>query len=320
LGTSFGSLVKSFTILNMKQNFILGFILASVFVIMAMGVWKILPKQRVEEAANIGLGTRKISIVTSFYPLYFFASELGGDRSDVKNITPAGVEPHDYEPTARDVIDIQNSNLLILNGGGFEAWGAKIKGELSNDNVKVVEAGEGLFVNNDPHVWLSPEVAKSMIKNILLGMIKSDPENEAYYTRNMINLVERLEKLQKDYVSGLMTCQSRDVVVSHEAFEYLAKEFNLEQIAISGLSPEEEPSTKKLVEISKFIKEKGIKYIFFETLVSPKLAETIANEVGAKTLVLNPLEGLSEDEQGKKNYFTIMEDNLANLRIALECQ
>lgn len=286
-----------------------------VFLIMMLGIGKIWPKKATSRPSG------KISAVASFYPLYFMASEIGGDRIEVNNLTPAGVEPHDYEPTARDTMRLQQAKLLILNGGKFEAWGEKVKEDLKNSGVTVVEAGKDLLVENDTHIWLSPELAKKEMTVILAGLIQIDPENADYYAKNERALSAKLDKLQREYLVGLSDCRKKEIVTSHAAFGYLSREFGLTQIAIAGLSPEAEPSTKQLTEIARLAREKKIKYIFFERLVSPRLAETIADEIGAKTLVLDPIEGISDNDMKQgKNYLTVMEENLFNLRIALECQ
>ena len=151
-------------------------------------------------------------------------------------------------------------------------------------------------------------------------MQKIDPQNMAYYTDRSSQLKLKLDELDMMYKQGLSSCQRRDIVTAHVAFGYLAEAYGLNQIAIAGLSPDEEPSPAKLAEVAQFVKVRQIKYIFFESLVSPKLAETIASETGTKTLVLNPLEGLTpEDLASGKNYLTVMKDNLANLKVALEC-
>ncbi len=285
--------------------------------------------------------TNKHQITASFYPLYFFASVIGKDKTDVFNITPAGVEPHDYDPTPQDIARIQNTKLLIVNGGSFEPWLDKLKDELKN--VTIVNTTEGLSLqestqrheeeheeeedekheeesNIDPHTWLSPVLAKSQVDKIYQGFIKIDPNNRASYVANTEDLKQKLDELDRKFAQGLSACSQKSFVTSHTAFSYLAAEYNLTQVPISGITPDEEPSPAQLAQVSEFVKENNIKYIFFETLVSPKLSETIANETGAKTLVLDPIEGLSDDDiRTGKNYFTVMEDNLKNLQIALEC-
>lgn len=266
----------------------------------------------------------KIEVTASFYPLYFFASQIGGDKSNVKNITPAGAEPHDYEPTTQDIAGIEKSNLLILNGGNLETWGNKIKDNLKGINITIVVAGEKITdqqIIQDPHVWLSPPLAKQEVKVILEGFLKVDSKNKNYYSINADNLLQKLDQLDQEYKQGLSSCSKRDFVTSHAAFGYLAKAYNLNQVAISGISPDEEPSAQKLAEISDFSKKNNVKYIFFENLLSPKLSETIATEVGAQTLVLDPIEGITDNDlKTGKNYITVMKDNLINLRKALECR
>ncbi len=273
---------------------------------------------------------KKIHVVTSFYPLYFFASLIGGDKVDVTNITPAGAEPHDYEPTAQDIARIEKSQLLILNGGKLEAWGDKIKDEMKGKQVAIITAGNAIANQHveedgetirDPHVWLSPPLAKKEIEVILQGFIEIDTKNKEYYQSNADQLLAKLDDLDKKYKEGLHSCKLKDIITSHAAFGYIATTYHLHQLPISGLSPDEEPSSKQLADVSQFAKAHNVKYIFFESLVSPKLSETIATEVGAKTLVLDPIEGVSDEaaKQGK-NYLTIMQDNLTNLRIALSCQ
>lgn len=262
----------------------------------------------------------KISVVTSFYPLYFFAEEIGGNKVQILNITPAGAEPHDYEPTAKDIAAIQNSKLLILNGGSLETWSDNIKKNTDPKKTLIISAGENLGNQSDPHVWLSPTLAQKMVDKIADGFTEKDPANQAYYEANSKALKIKLGNLDSQYKNSLKNCKQKNIVTSHSAFGHLATSYGLTQMPISGLSPDAEPSAKQLVKISDFAKKNNVKYIFFESLVSPKLSETVANEIGAKTLVLNPLEGLSEEELSTgKNYFTEMLSNLDNLKIALEC-
>jgi len=266
----------------------------------------------------------KLQVVASFYPLYYFSERIGGEKAEVINIMPAGVEPHEYELSARDMVLIEKAGLLVLNGGGLEAWGSKIKENMTGE-YPVVVAGEGLTneeeIVADPHYWLSPSLAQKMTDNILDGFILADPSNKDYFQANADSLKVDLAELNAAYQNELSVCAERNMVTAHDAFGYLAKRYGLNQISISGLSPVEEPSSRRLTEIAKFTKDNDIKYIFFESLVSRKFSETIANEVGAKTLVLNPLEGLTQSElEQKKNYFTVMRNNLENLKIALQCK
>lgn len=272
----------------------------------------------------------KTTVTASFYPLYFLAREIGGDKADVKDITPSGAEPHDYEPTAQDIARIEKSRLLIINGGGMEAWADSIRQNINPERTSIVVAGEGLDTRKlagegktaaDSHVWLSPVLAGRMADKIAQGLSAADPANKDYYFANLSALRSKLDDLDQEYRKGLENCERKDIITSHAAFGYLAAEYGLNQVPIAGLSPDVEPSPQEIARIVKFAKENNIKYIFFESLVSPKLAQTIAAEAGVETLVLNPIEGLSDEDLAQgKTYFTEMENNLTNLKIALQCR
>lgn len=266
----------------------------------------------------------RLQIVTSFYPLYFFTTQITQTKADVHNITPAGAEPHDHEPTTKDMAKIENSDILIINGAKFEGWAEKIKDTINKQSTTILNISENLeskdIIGTDPHFWLDPVLAKKEVEMITNKIIEKDPANQEFYLKNSQALIEKLTNLDNQFKSELANCQTREIVTSHFAFGYLAHEYNLNQTSVSGLSPDEEPSPKKLAEIAKFAQDNKIKYIFFESLVSPKLADTIAQEIGAKTLVLNPIEGITPSEISEgKNYFTEMQNNLINLKIALQC-
>lgn len=283
--------------------------------------------------------SHKIKVVTSFYPLYFFTEEIVRDRADVSNLIPSGAEPHGYEPTARDMTLIENSNLLVLNGGGLEGWGENIQINLNKDKTKIIVAGEELTTKTmeegeheehseeghhhdgiDPHIWLSPILAQQMVDKIEVGISEVDPNNSSYYKSNAEILKKKLSVLDEEFKKGLANCSDKNIITSHAAFAYLASAYGLNQIPIAGLSSEEEPSSKEMAEIVKFAKNNNVKYVFFESLISPKLSEIIAKEIGAQTLILNPIGGLTEDEiNSGKDYFTEMRNNLVNLKIALQC-
>ncbi len=271
-----------------------------------------------------------LSIVTSFYPLYFFTTKIGGAFVSVHNLTPAGVEPHDYELTSQDLMLIQNSQLLILNGAGLESWAEKIKNTPAAPASKILIVGEALAsatliedgaAQTDPHVWLSPPLAKQMVARILEALIKADATDADQYRTQALALTTRLDQLDSAYRVGLASCQQKDVITSHAAFHYLTSTYGLRQVPISGLSPNAEPTPQELARLADFAKQNKVHHIFFESLVSPDLANTLAREIGAQTLVLNPLEGLTPAEfQNGEDYFTAMEVNLKNLRLALDCK
>ncbi len=271
----------------------------------------------------------KIQVSASFYPLYFFATEIGGSKAEVMNITPAGAEPHDYEPAAGDIAQIENSKLLILAGTGLEAWGNNIQKNIDPSKTLVATVGQEFMTQQvvedgvsgtDPHVWLSPPLAEKIVDKITESFVKVDPGNTAYYQANGIKLKADLATLDTEYRQGLANCKSKDIVTSHAAFGYLATAYGLHQVPISGLSPDAEPSPKQLADVADFVRKNHVKYIFFESLVSPKLSQTIATETGTQTMVLDPIEGITEEDLTKgDNYITVMQSNLHNLETVLEC-
>ncbi|MBI2617273.1 zinc ABC transporter substrate-binding protein [Candidatus Gottesmanbacteria bacterium] len=262
----------------------------------------------------------KMQVVASFYPLWFFASEIGKEKVHVTNITPPGAEPHEFEPGTGDIVKIELSKMLIINGAGLEPWAEKLIGELERKGITVVTAGEDGGKITDPHVWLDPVLAKLEVKKIGEAFIRVDPQNKSFYEENIKTLDGKLASLDQEFRNGLTNCKQKNIVTSHAAFGYVSSRYGLEQIAISGLSPEQEPSPQELGEVAKFARDNNVKYIFFETLVSPRLAETIASEIGAETLVFDPLEGLSdEDQKAGKDYFSAQRENLENLKTALQC-
>lgn len=276
--------------------------------------------------------TDKIQVVASFYPLADFAKNVGGGLMNVTNITPAGAEPHEYEPTPRDIVKVNSARLLIYNGNGVDPWAEKIESDLKAKGVQVIkmsstldslkkDANDDKSGESDPHFWLDPVHAQKEVDSIADALIQIDKTREKEYNQNRDTFKKQLADLDTEYRNDLANCELRTIVTSHNAFKYLAQRYNLETFYILGLSPEEEPSAKTIAEVSNLAKEKDIKYIFFETLVNPKLSETIANEIGAKTLVLNPIEGLTDEELAAgKNYLSVMRENLNNLRTALQCQ
>lgn len=275
-------------------------------------------------------------VVVSFFTLWDFARQVAGERAEVVSLLPPGVEPHDWEPTPQDVILVRKARLFVYNGAGFEQAASRLLKEIANGGPLAVDATEGIPVleapgkprgegstsfPRDPHVWLDPVLAQAQVDRITAGFIQADPEGRAGYTERAAAYRAKLAALHAEFETGLRDCARRDVVTSHAAFTYLARRYGLTQVPVLGIASESEPSPADLARLVRFARKAGVKYIFFETLTSPKLAETLAREVGAKTLVLNPVEGLTREEAAAgKDYLTLMRENLANLRTALECR
>jgi zinc transport system substrate-binding protein len=281
----------------------------------------------------------RLVVYASMYPLAFFAEQIGGNQVTVHNLTPAGAEPHDYEPTQKDLIELNKSDLFIYNGAGLEGWIDKVKTNINTGQTMLIESTKNITLltkseeeeddhhhhedkhteNVDPHVWLNPLLAKQQAENIKQALIQKDPEHKTIYEQNYQKLAKRLDQLDQIYQSALSQTKNKNVLTSHAAFHYLTERYSLKQVAISGLSPEQEPSPKRLKEIIQYAEKENIRYIFFEKLVDPKVAKIVSNEIHATALVLDPLEGLTLNEQKKgEDYFSIMMRNLENLKIALQ--
>jgi zinc transport system substrate-binding protein len=277
---------------------------------------------------NMSRDSGRMKVETSFYPLYYFSLRVAGGKADVSNLTPAGAEPHEYELTPEDMKLITESDILVINGGGLEVWSKDIAQNM-NSSTDMIVAGDGLFEKGsegsggnslDPHIWLSPDMSIRIVDRITEAFAKKDPPNAEYYTENAMRLKNDLKQLDREYRIGTENCALRDIITSHAAFHYLAEAYGLKQISISGLSPEEEPSARKMASITDYARKAGARYIFYENQGSPLLSQTISEEIGAQTLVLNPLEGLIErDIAAGKDYFTEMRNNLDALRLALGC-
>lgn len=263
----------------------------------------------------------QIPIVATIYSLGFLAERIGGDNVAVTVVTPPGAEPHDFEPTLKDLKLIKESKLLLVNGKGIDAWAEKLTDEIVKTGGMAIGMISPEEKNPDPHIWLDPVSMKNQAQYILDALIYLDPPNKTAYQSRYETLINDLDLLDLKYRQGLANCELKEIVVSHNAFSYLASRYGFTTTFLSGLTPEEEPSAKHLKEVTDLIRQKKISYVFFETLLSPKISETIARETGAKTLALNPLEGLTKEELSQnKDYFSIMEDNLQNLRLAMLCR
>ncbi|MDO5099978.1 MAG: metal ABC transporter substrate-binding protein [Eubacteriales bacterium] len=276
-------------------------------------------------------GSEKLRVYSSFYVMTDFVEKIGGEKVDVKTLVPAGVEPHDWEPEATDMAALEKADVLVYNGAGMEHWVEKVTAALSNTDLTLVEASAGVTLlagehhhhedehhdhdhcDTDPHVWLDPKNAKKELENIKDGLIKADAANKEYYEANYKEWAEKFDALDQKFSTELAAFKGSSIVTAHEAFGYLCHAYGLEQVGIEGLSPDSEPDPQRMQEVIEFVKEHKVSTIFFEELVSPKVAESIAAETGAKTAMLNPIESAPE----KGDYVSVMEENLAALKAAL---
>ncbi|MFD2333876.1 metal ABC transporter substrate-binding protein [Cohnella sp. GCM10020058] len=273
----------------------------------------------------------KLKVAASFYPMYEFARQIAGDLADVTLMVPGGVEPHDWEPTPKDMALLSKADVFVYNGI-VEGWAEQAISSAGSGNRVDVEASAGLELNAaggeqasdsdhagmDPHVWLSPVLAQREVEHIRDGLSKADPAHSADYEANAEAYMAKLQQLDADFRAALGQTSHKTFVTQHAAFGYLAREYGLTQLPISGLSPEQEPTPGQMASVVKEIKSLGISTIFFEALVDPKIAEAIASETGAKTDVLNPIEGLTKDDNKQGlDYIGLMNQNLTALVKAL---
>jgi len=277
-------------------------------------------------------GTSTPLIVTTVYPLYEFTRQIAGSSAKVVSLVPAGAEPHDWEPSPRDLTQIRDARLLVYNGAGLDPWVTKLLADPAIKGTASVRATQGITLETtptgaegrgapDPHVWLDPVLAQSMVETIRGALAAADPQHAAAYSENSARLRTKLEALHEAFRSGLAHCARREVIASHAAFGYLARRYGLTVISLMGVAPDSEPTPGQLAAVVRFARDKKVQYIFFETLLGPRLADTIAREIGARTLPFNPIEGVARDEQSTgRDYVALMEENLKNLRVALDCR
>jgi len=282
----------------------------------------------------------RLTVAASFYPLAHFAQKAAGQDIEVYMITPAGAESHDFEPTPRDIRKVRNSDIFIYNGAGLDPWAERVAPTLKQAGIRTIEMTshfslmsvekdehdheddghgheDGAF---DPHIWLDPLLSAEQVTLIGQALAAADPANAASYQSRSSQYAGELKQLHEEYSKGLSNCGTRDLIVAHDAFSYLAKRYNLNIMPVTGVFSGEEPSPKRIAEVARLAREKSIRYIFFEPLASPKIAETIARETGAEVLELNPLESLTKEEAtAGEDYISIMRANLTNLRKALQC-
>ncbi len=274
----------------------------------------------------------KITVVSTFYPLYELTKKIGGDQIEASAIVPAGVEPHDYEPSPIDILRLSKAGAFVTIG--LEFSGIEDKLAQGNENkISVIDSKKGVMLldaepqdaqdskksanaGKDPHIWLSPNNMIAMSMNIKDGLKNADQKNANLYENNAQKVIGELKKLDSDYKNGLSSCKKQVIITNHKAFAYLGRDYGFREIGIFGLAPQTEPTPREIIIIKNEAKKNDVNYIFSEELADPRISETIANEIGAGVLVLNTIEGI---KRAGEDYFSLMRENLANLRLALEC-
>jgi len=277
------------------------------------------------EEKPIGKKTNVV-IVTSIFPLYDIARAVGGDRADVSMLLPPGVEAHTFEPRPSDVGRIANADLFFYVGAGMEPWAQSLIDGADNEQLAVLDASSEVESEGnqgiDPHLWLDFTNDEKLADTVAAILGQKDPKNAGYFSGNAEAYKKQLSELDSRYKETLKNCKTRTFITGgHNAFTYLAGRYNLTGISAYGLSPDSEPTPKTLTEIDDLVKEHGVRYILFEDIVSPKVAQAIAQDTGAKTLVFSPGENLpKEDFDRGVTFISLMEKDLETLNIALECK
>jgi zinc transport system substrate-binding protein len=270
---------------------------------------------------------QKVRVIASFFPLYDFAKNVGGDRAEVSVMVPAGIEPHNWEPTPRDIADAENADMIVYNGAGFERWVSAINAKFAVDTsigIQLMQgAEEGVHEESglDPHIWLDPMLAKQQVEAIRDGFVQIDPVNSGYYHQNAQRYIAELDSLDSFIRSNLSNCELRDFIAFHNAFSYFANRYNLTQHSIQGISPEGDVLPQRIQEIKDLAATLGINVIYAEDLIDPRLANVIAGEIpNGQVLVLSPIEGLKREEieQGL-GYIDKMMEDVQNLKVGLKC-
>jgi zinc transport system substrate-binding protein len=267
-------------------------------------------------------GSGRLEVVASFYPLEFAIQQIGGTHVKVTSLTKPGGEPHDIELTPQDVGTVSKASLVVYEKGLQGAVDEVVATQGGERGLDVVPAANlNLRVAGgtaDPHFWLDPQRYSDVGRLIAARLSSVDPVSKADYERNAKVFEDNLAKLSQEFTTGLATCKRKDIVTSHSAFSYLAQRFGMKQIAINGISPDQEPKAAELAAVSTYARANGVTTIYAETLVSPAIAQTVARESGATMATLDPIEGLTKASAGK-DYFGVMRSNLKALRAGQGC-
>jgi zinc transport system substrate-binding protein len=287
----------------------------------------------------------RISVVTTLFPIYDFARQIGGQKANVTLLLPPGVEPHNFDPKPRDILTINRAALFVYTGDFMEPWARglidgirkdvlvvdssagvlllkEIKGSHDHGNPKGTDKETSHDEPTDPHIWLDLANAQKMVDNILAGFVKTDPHNAGFYEKNATAYKAKLEELDRQFADGLKTCATRLFVHGgHYAFNYMARRYNLNYVSVYGYSPNAEPSPRHLADIVRTMRENKVKTVFYEELIQPRVAETVARETGARLLPLNGGHNVTKDQLEKGvTFISVLKQDLRDLREGLQCR
>jgi zinc transport system substrate-binding protein len=294
-----------------------------------------------------GEGGKKLRVITTLFPLYDFSREIAGDKAEVALLLPPGMEPHGFEPKPEDIIRISKADLFIYTDRYMEPWAGDLLKGIGNERLLVVDSSKGVkFLpasghdehpgedgdehghshehgeGMDPHIWLDFDNAVKMVNNIAEGMAEKDPANRSYYMERAASYGKKLVALDAKFRKGLSECRSHTFLHGgHYAFGYLAARYGLTYRAAYAISANSEPTPRRIAELVNLMKENNLKYIFYEELISPTMADAIARESGATLLKLHGAHNISKEElNGGATFISLMEKNLENLKKGLECR
>jgi zinc transport system substrate-binding protein len=313
----------------MKKKIIAGIVASAVLV----GVVIALTQCKGASQKNTDAG--RIKVVTTLFPLYDMAKNIGGDKAEVSMLLPPGVEPHTFEPKPTDIVRISEADCFVYTGRFMEPWAEDIIKGITNKKLIVVDASKGtrmipaVFHDKDepagaldPHIWLDFDNAKIMSQNIAEALEVKDPADNDFFKQRAEAYNKRLSDLDAAFRKALGACKSKEIVYGgHYAFGYWARRYGIRYRAAQGVSPDAEPTAKDLARLVEQIKKNNIKYVFYEELTSPKIAETIARETHAGLLLLNAAHNLTKDQfQRGVSFFDILLADLEQLKIGLECR
>jgi zinc transport system substrate-binding protein len=262
-----------------------------------------------------------VQVAASFYPLQWVTAQVAGEHAEVSSLTPPGAEPHDLELGPRQVATIGEADLVVYLDGFQPAVDEAVAQEAGDSALDVTDPADLVETGGtvDPHFWLDPTRLADVADAVGQRLGEVDPARAAAFTDGAAEVRAELEALDAELAEGLAGCAGSDLVTSHTAFGYLAARYDMEQVGITGLSPESEPSPKALAEVADFVADNDVRTIYSEALVSPEVARTLARETGVQTAVLDPLEGLSSESSGE-DYLSVMRANLAVLQVGQACR
>ncbi len=271
----------------------------------------------------------KLRVLATFYPLYDFAINVGGEKIDASILVPETIDVHDFDPTPSAIQAVATADVLIYNGAGLEPWISDIVNSAGNPNLVLVDTSQGISLipvsaqfqragqTVDPHIWLDPVLVKQQVNNILEGLIQADPENSEYYTQNAQAYNAKLDDLNNQAIEATTDVATSYFVTFHESFVYFANRYNLTQIPIAGPF-QEEPTPSDIQSVINAIKEYKLLYVGYESLENPAIPQSIGSQTNATLILMDPIEGITaQDQAAGKNYIILMQENIMNIGLAL---